>query len=140
MKFLQEGILIEERNFLLVWDLPVAELASKYGAVVEKQTDVYEAYWGENSFIEGSGINLRTPFIAGTLFQEMVYSIAGEHLSLRNFEVIKNHLLNTFGEPVKKNNNEDELIWVSPYVKVKLELEDYRGLKLYLVIKKNNDS
>jgi hypothetical protein len=140
MKFQNNGIFIEERNFLLEWNTPVEKLAANFNAVVEKKGDYFYAYWGENSFIKGTGINLRTSFRAGTLFEELEYSVSGESTSLRNFRIIKDYVTEIIGQPIKKNNNDEELIWISSTVKIKLEIEDFRGIKLHLVIKKNNSS
>lgn len=140
MKFSNDGVLIEERNFLLEWNVAVEKLAAKFNAIVEKRADYYYAYWGENGFIQGSGITLRTAFRAGTLFEALEYSISGESTSLKQFIIIKDYFTDMIGLPIRINDCEDELIWISDIVKVKLILEDFRGIRLHLLIKKNNGS
>ena len=47
------GIQLGENDMFLEWGKPVADLALKYGAIVEKQGEYYYAYWGENgTFIQ----------------------------------------------------------------------------------------
>jgi hypothetical protein len=140
MKFQNNGIFIDDRNFLLEWYAPVEKLAANFNAVVEKKGDYFYAYWGENSFIKGSGINLRTSFRAGTLFEELEYSVSGEITSLRNFKLIKDFITEIIGQPFKHNNNDEELIWFSGNVKIKLTIDDFQRINLYLLIRKNNGS
>ena len=138
MIFSQNGIHLGEKDLFLEWGKPVENLASKYGAIVEKQGENYFAFWGENAFIKESGINLGTQFGVGTLFTELEYSVLGENTATRNFETIKKYFTEKLGQPRTDNQNGERIIWITDLVKIKLELEDFRGLRLHLLIRKNN--
>jgi len=71
----------------------------------------------------------------------MEYSAYGDKESLRDFQVIKKKLIKIIGQPLNHNNqSDDQLIWIAPFVKIKLKIEDFRGLELHLIIKNNNDN
>jgi hypothetical protein len=68
MIFTDTGLLSEDRQKHLVWGQPVLSMVERYGPVVQKEMNIYRAYWGPDFFKTGSEINLSTPFSKDTAF------------------------------------------------------------------------
>jgi hypothetical protein len=68
MIFTEIGLLSEDRKKHLVWGQPVLSLVEKYGPIVQKEMNIYRAYWGADFFKIGSEINLSTTFSNDTTF------------------------------------------------------------------------
>ena len=137
MKIIKEGILFEEPNIFLDWGKPVQELVKKYNAIVEKHGNIYYAYWGENTFIKNSAINLMTPFINNHPFQELEFLSTGKSIEDK-FDIIKEYLNRQFGQPTKGTNVFRSFTeWVVDYAIIRLDLDDFRSGILILSIKNN---
>jgi hypothetical protein len=143
MKITDEGILIEEKNFLLRWGEPVEKLANHYGAVVEKRKDIYAAYWGEDSFIKGSGINLFTLFHPGSTFEKVEYYLDSRRQSIEKYDLIKNYfieLIKEYPESIILKSNDSEFNLQLRGILIRLSIEDFHGLKVYLEIERKSSN
>ena len=141
MKILKEGILLEEKSILLEWGLPVIQLASRYNAIVEKRGIEYIAYWGEESLIVGSKINLYTKFDLKTPFNQISYSLDADSDVTSVFCTLVNYFNISIGQPYRINDNSgfstSEYLWKINDVDIRLSKEDFKGMKLYLDISRS---
>lgn len=139
MEFHEKGIYVENKGILLEWGKPVIQLVKLFDAIVEKREKYFIAYWGKDSLIENSEINLSTKFTQDTLFHKMEFHVDFESKAIEKFEVLNSYFEKSFGQPDNiENDNQDfsdkKRIWKYKNTQVILELEDFRGLKLYLEI------
>ncbi|TKB99221.1 hypothetical protein [Pedobacter cryophilus] len=137
MKATPEGIYFENSDLMLKWDDKIESFTSENNLVVEKSQIGFYSYLGEDTLIKDSEINLRTFFINSTsTFKELEYSISSRSKAKREFEILKEYFTKSFGLPIQDNQN--EIVWSDKFLKIKLDLEDFHGLNLNLLITKNN--
>ncbi|TKC00803.1 hypothetical protein [Pedobacter cryophilus] len=135
MKATPEGIYFENSDLKLKWDDKIESFTSENNLVVEKSRIGFYSYLGEDTLIKDSEINLRTFFInSASTFKELEYSVSSRTKAIKDFDILKEYFTKSFGPPIQDNQN--EIVWNDKFLKIKLDLEDFHGLNLNLIITK----
>lgn len=100
MIFTEIGLLSADGQKHLVWGQPVLSLVEKYGPIVQKERNIYRAYWGADFFKTGGEINLSTAFSNDTTFYEVEFISRSKNKEYQ-FALIRDSIISDVckGEP-----------------------------------------
>jgi|WetSurMetagenome_2_1015567.scaffolds.fasta_scaffold182779_1 hypothetical protein len=136
MIFTEIGLLSEDRKKHLVWGQPVLSLVEKYGPIVQKEKNIYRAFWGADFFKTGSEINLSTTFSNDTTFYEVEF-ISKSKNKEDQFALIRDIIISDVckGEPEWVGlNDEYNIDFIKDEIRFRLTLNFDRFERLSFVI------
>ena len=113
-RIIDNGILFEDIDYFLSWNLPVEVLKDKANGIKKFFADRAVYIWGERTILKGLKLPLSTVFwnhkenSVTRLFRSVEFRVEGSEQSNEYLELIKQHLESLLGPANSKNVTETE--------------------------------
>ena len=143
MTDLRDALVLEDTAERLDWGARLQPLAQQRNTEVVERGDRTIYFWGEHKVLEGLSLRLQTTFWkdwlpAAPRLEQVEHWTIGDAEVRDDLKRIKEHLVKTFGSPVKEESGEREeynAAWTLPGATVTVYVFEQHCLKLHLTIK-----